>query len=723
MSSEVTATSTADVGAPSSSQAGELNSSAVTPVTAKAEADNVASPSVAERRRSIQDAIAAASQTRTSSIDAASEIDADSVQSARRSSLSREQMLLSTTRAEVESEIRKEIRTQMREKSGEWYEFAANTAKGYDVELEKRVKAASDALADLAKEDDKRAAKLKDLAIEVQKADTMALEKVAALKKVAENEIRTAADKMEALFESHLAETRKVAESSLPDVSVKDSDIKMLGPRLKQISDAVLKNHTERDSTVRDIELAFARKFQQLKESYSAREVEMKAECKRKTEELESSLGELRSETQKQLDEARDDHKKQMAELKEGLEEKHRLNMEEYRKNEEAFKLKQTTILSALKKSASEEQERQMGRSLDNMEKAAKDAITRQRALLDVERKGEAAAAKRFDALVESMQKKWKKEEDERARLVEEQVRSEMSIEVKNLKAELLNAKKLAEETQKKWADISHKQQTSHSEAMSEFASKCRKTYDDRLIGITEKMEKQFNMYEKQLLNADKDLTEQTMQFENRLHAMKLACNEWKDEYANSMDAKHAEALTALEARYMKEIDKLLDQVAGLQKIIKEEKRISPGSSRARMDGLLANFLKMRKALDLGPNEQLSLLMKLLQSADFSPRLLEVYSELESKLSDQLPIKRMVTRREFVKYRLQVIKRFGENPATTGGGNTEELESEFDNLNSTIYKSLENYEGSHGVPFIYEGRIYRDILEEERAETIMSATM
>ena len=43
------------------------------------------------------------------------------------------------------------------------------------------------------------------------------------------------------------------------------------------------------------------------------------------------------------------------------------------------------------------------------------------------------------------------------------------------------------------------------------------------------------------------------------------------------------------------------------------------------MDGLLSNFIKLKKALELDSNEQIALLMKLLQSADFSVKLLKTY--------------------------------------------------------------------------------------------------
>ena len=138
---------------------------------------------------------------------------------------------------------------------------------------------------------------------------------------------------------------------------------------------------------------------------------------------------------------------------------------------------------------------------------------------------------------------------------------------------------------------------------------------------------------------------------------MKLATNEWKEDYRRQIDTTHLEAVAALENKYTGEIDKLLQQVGGLQDLFNQTGAVTADSSRSRMDGMLSNFIKLKKALELNSNEQIALLMKLLQSSDFSHKLLQTYTKLETKLRDQLPVKKMATRREFVKYRLNVITR------------------------------------------------------------------
>ena len=49
------------------------------------------------------------------------------------------------------------------------------------------------------------------------------------------------------------------------------------------------------------------------------------------------------------------------------------------------------------------------------------------------------------------------------------------------------------------------------------FAAKCRKNYDDKIAAMTERVAQQFNTYERQLLDSDRDMTEQAMQFENKV--------------------------------------------------------------------------------------------------------------------------------------------------------------------------------------------------------------
>ncbi|GMI41195.1 hypothetical protein TeGR_g4945 [Tetraparma gracilis] len=654
----------------------------------------------------------------------AAEIDTSTVRAARRKSMENEAGMLRAAKESVLLDVKKEIREQLKSKSGEWWdhfntigttqlleEKAASLASKLDAHRKAEEQAATDA------------SRVKD---ETEKLVAAGLDSLnAALKSAAEVTLSNnkQVEQVVQLFQGHMEETKKMLGKGLSPNSITDTDIKLLGPRLKAISDAFIKNTGDRDKAIEKAELAFQSKVEEMGAAFEKEKTAQASKYEAKLEMLEKSVVEERERAATDLEKERAQHTEQMKEMEEAMEGKMKTALESYMKNEEAFKLKQQTILSALKKSVSMEQDDHMQRSLDSMEKGAKDAIIRQRKEADAEKRAAETATKKFDKMVEDIRAKWALEEEKRNASLEGRVRAECSIEVKGLKAELAVANKTAQEVQAKFAQLFEKASDDHHDGLKAFAEKSRKTYDERLVGLTTKMEKHFNMYEKQLLEADKDLTTQTMAFEERLHAMKLACNEWKDDYQNQMDTKHAEAVTSLENKYVVEVDKLLDRIAELQKQVRDERKIAPESSRARMDGILSSVIKMRKALDLNSNELISLLMKLLQHAEFCPRLLETYSQLELKLTDQLPIKRMVTRREFVKYRLEVIKRFGANAQTTGGGSAEELEDELRNLDSTMVKTLNKYEGDHNLPFIYEGRIYREVLEEEKAQRIISVSM
>ena len=289
------------------------------------------------------------------------------------------------------------------------------------------------------------------------------------------------------------------------------------------------------------------------------------------------------------------------------------------------------------------------GRREGELTKPAADAACRMREVSDMEHKAELAASKKFESMVAKLKKEWAADEAERVKIVEERVRVECSTEITQLRNEMAMNKKLVQETQAKWMDVVTKQNYEHHDSLDVFAQKCRKNYDEKIAAMTERVAQQFNTYERQLLDSDKDMTEQAMQvrtalqeehgvaagltlahfrlsqFENKLHSMKVASNEWRDEYQRQIDAKHLEAVSALENKYMFEIEKLLDQVATLQNTAQETSAVTPDSSRARMDGLLSNFIKLKKALELDSNEQIALLMKLLQSADFSVKLLKTY--------------------------------------------------------------------------------------------------
>jgi len=408
-------------------------------------------------------------------------------------------------------------------------------------------------------------------------------------------------------------------------------------------------------------------------------------------------------------------HKEQMEEQKSALEDFAKQKELVYRQNERSIQMKQQTLLTQLQKEMSIEQEAQMQSRMESMQKSAKESILRQRMEFDAETKAEEAAKRKFDSLVESLKTQWAEEEAERTRQAEERVRASFGSEIVDLKAQLEEMRAMGEAAHTKWSNTIKDMNEKHVKGLKLFAARAKKVYDERLLDITKRMEDGFNRYEQELLEQDKDMSEQTMLFENRLHGMKMACNKWKEDYKASIDQKHGEMAIQLENKYMIEIEKLLSQVSELQEFARESKRAQPESSRVRMDGLLANVIKMRKALQMNSDEVISLLMKLLQNSDFSPRLLSIYSKLECKTADQLPLKRMATRREFVKYRLAVMRRFGDGPSQLieGKESLEDLEDELEAVTVNLWKELQRYERDHDTVFVYEGRPYREVLMME----------
>ena len=405
-------------------------------------------------------------------------------------------------------------------------------------------------------------------------------------------------------------------------------------------------------------------------------------------------------------------HKEQMEEQKSALEDFAKQKELVYRQNERSIQMKQQTLLTQLQKEMSIEQEAQMQSRMESMQKSAKESILRQRMEFDAETKAEEAAKRKFDSLVESLKTQWAEEEAERTRQAEERVRASFGSEIVDLKAQLEEMRAMGEAAHTKWSNTIKDMNEKHVKGLKLFAARAKKVYDERLLDITKRMEDGFNRYEQELLEQDKDMSEQTMLFENRLHGMKMACNKWKEDYKASIDQKHGEMAIQLENKYMIEIEKLLSQVSELQEFARESKRAQPESSRVRMDGLLANVIKMRKALQMNSDEVISLLMKLLQNSDFSPRLLSIYSKLECKTADQLPLKRMATRREFVKYRLAVMRRFGDGPSQLieGKESLEDLEDELEAVTVNLWKELQRYERDHDTVFVYEGRPYREVM-------------
>jgi len=142
--------------------------------------------------------------------------------------------------------------------------------------------------------------------------------------------------------------------------SITETDIKLLGPRLKSISDAFMKNTADRDKGIKEVEIQFTKKIAEMQKAMDGEKHSINARNEDTMRRLEQTVVEERALQSTLLEQEKADHAMAMSELETSMDEKMARALSSYQKNEEAFKLKQNTILSALKKSVSLEQDEHM---------------------------------------------------------------------------------------------------------------------------------------------------------------------------------------------------------------------------------------------------------------------------------------------------------------------------------------------------------------------------
>eukprot|EP00520_Triparma_pacifica_P012455 CAMPEP_0118661278 /NCGR_PEP_ID=MMETSP0785-20121206/16187_1 /TAXON_ID=91992 /ORGANISM="Bolidomonas pacifica, Strain CCMP 1866" /LENGTH=391 /DNA_ID=CAMNT_0006554693 /DNA_START=66 /DNA_END=1237 /DNA_ORIENTATION=- len=354
-------------------------------------------------------------------------------------------------------------------------------------------------------------------------------------------------EKLTNMFKEHLKATEELCLSfTTKGSTITDTDVKLLGPRLKAISEAFLKNTQENDMHIKQIEELFDSKVRDMKSNFELGIRRERKACEETVARLEEEVKAEKSRGEANLKELVEQHRGVVEEMQKALEEQGKEHAETVRRHEKDFLLKQNAILSNLKKAASEETEKIQAESLVNMEKAAKEAIQRQRDFYDMEKKAERAAAEKFQGMVGELREKWEEQEKKREEDIEARVRAEYEGRIASLKKESQLSKKMASDAQTKWMDVVTKQNYKHQEEMSSFSDKCSREYESKLDGMVKRVEDQFNVYERQLLEKDEKVTRRTMDFEGKLQEMKSSLHVWKEEYQRSVDARHAEAVTAL---------------------------------------------------------------------------------------------------------------------------------------------------------------------------------
>jgi len=139
--------------------------------------------------------------------------------------------------------------------------------------------------------------------------------------------------------------------------------------------------------------------------------------------------------------------------------------------------------------------------------------------------------------------------------------------------------------------------------------------------------------------------------------------------------------------------------------------------------GLRKRIQELWAVLESDPSDKLHFVMDAEAAACYSPEMITVYQREISRLTDQLPLMETITRREFIKYRLNELK-----GAPAGRGSREDKQKsefvrELKRLNEQLTKALPAYEKKHGTMFLFKGKQYLEVMQgDEVADAVEAPT-
>ena len=144
----------------------------------------------------------------------------------------------------------------------------------------------------------------------------------------------------------------------------------------------------------------------------------------------------------------------------------------------------------------------------------------------------------------------------------------------------------------------------------------------------------------------------------------------------------------------------------GLERRITDSEK-DKKAGRASLASQRDSLLKLWQGLGTPTEEKVQVLLSLLDSADYTPELARRYETIQKRLSARLPIVQMLTRRQFIEYKLKYIQKFAvsESPGAEMSraealSSKSSLLTELSELQGSIENAIRDYEQQFGERFV-----------------------
>jgi len=135
--------------------------------------------------------------------------------------------------------------------------------------------------------------------------------------------------------------------------------------------------------------------------------------------------------------------------------------------------------------------------------------------------------------------------------------------------------------------------------------------------------------------------------------------------------------------------------------------------------GLRKRIQELWAVLESDPSDRLHFVMDAEAAAAYTPEMITTYQREISRLTDQLPLMETITRREFIKYRLNELKGVPAGRGSREDKQKTEFVRELKRLNEQLMKALPAYEKKHGTMFLFKGKQYLEVMQgDEVADAV-----
>ena len=228
---------------------------------------------------------------------------------------------------------------------------------------------------------------------------------------------------------------------------------------------------------------------------------------------------------------------------------------------EQSLKTRIDNLSDALAVKIKQESEVRLNRAIEMVQRQSLVDSNRVISMYQAEKESELKVQSRFKEIVSELHSSWSQEQQLRNEHLENSSSAHFKAVIEHLEKQLSLSLNLQSEVDKKWLEELETRSRHQAETLYAFEEKCKALYNERFKKYVKVSNKKLQTYEKQLLEVGATLASEKSKYDSRLRRVKWASLKWKRHYQQDIELRYTKTLTAMEARYGEEMERLLAEV------------------------------------------------------------------------------------------------------------------------------------------------------------------